>query len=134
MAIKRTLKRLRARAMKKVAPPRLFKAPLPGFDPIYYLFWYRDVATNGMDPLRHFLDHGWREGRDPSAGFSTRGYLAANRDVARARVNPLIHFLENGFAEGRRGWEKDPRAPAPPPSLDPEVKLLPPPKAGQKVA
>lgn len=82
----------------------LFGNPLPGFDPAYYLDRNPDVREAGLDPLRHFLEHGWKEGRDPSAGFSTTGYLTANRDVAAAEQNPLLHFLQNGLAEGRTGF------------------------------
>lgn len=105
--------------------PTLFRTPLPGFDPIYYLFWYPDVRAAGLDPLHHYLHYGWKEGRDPSAGFSTSGYLAANPDVAAAGYNPLVHFVNSGFAEGRGGHSKDPTAPAPRPGhiVEP-MKLL----------
>jgi hypothetical protein len=110
--------------------PALVCIPLPGFDPIYYLFWYSDVRSEGIDPLLHYLHHGWKEGRDPSAGFSTSGYLEANPDVAAAGHNPLIHFVNTGFAEGRRGYLKDPASPAPKPTLTEEpMKLLASPKA-----
>jgi len=83
-------------------PP--FGNPLPGFDPTYYLDCNPDVREAGLDPTQHFLTHGWREGRDPSAGFRMSGYLAANPDVAAADQNPLLHFLRNGLAEGRTGF------------------------------
>ncbi|MGU3560240.1 hypothetical protein [Methylobacterium radiotolerans] len=105
--------------------PPLVQAPLPGFDPIYYLFWYPDVRAAGLDPLRHYLLAGWKEGRDPSAGFSTAGYLATNPDVAAMGCNPLLHFLNAGFSEGRSGYLKDPAAPAPRPiSAAEPIKLL----------
>ena len=107
--------------------PRL-RVPLPGFDPVFYRYWYRDVRSYRPGPLRHYLCLGWREGRDPSAGFSTRGYLAANTDVANAGVNPLIHFLEFGLTEGRGGWQKDPSKPPPAAPLAPAMKLLAPPR------
>ncbi|XYD07785.1 hypothetical protein R1A27_22270 [Methylobacterium sp. NMS12] len=84
----------------------LFGNPLPGFDPAYYLNRNPDVREAGLDPLQHFLKHGWKEGRDPSAGFSTAGYLIANPDVAAAKQNPLLHFLQNGLAEGRGGFTR----------------------------
>lgn len=110
--------------------PTLVQTPLPGFDPIYYLFWYPDVRADGIDPLDHYLHHGWKEGRDPSAGFSTSGYLAANPDVAASGRNPLVHFVNSGFAEGRRGYLKEPssRAARPKHTSEP-MKLLPAPKA-----
>ena len=55
----------------------------------------------GIDPLTHFLQNGWREGRDPNAYFSVRGYLDANVDVAEAGINPFFHFLAAGRSEGR---------------------------------
>lgn len=109
---------------------KLVRTPLPGFDAIYYLFWYPDVRAAGLDPLHHYLHHGWKEGRDPSAGFSTSGYLAANPDVATSGHNPLVHFVNSGFAEGRGGYLKDPAAPAPRPNHPAEpMKLLTAPKA-----
>ncbi len=106
------------------------KTPLPGFDSIYYLFWYPDVRADGIDPLVHYLHHGWKEGRDPSAGFSTSGYLAANPDVAATGRNPLVHFVNSGFAEGRTGYLKDPAAPAPRPgATNGPMKLLSGPRA-----
>ncbi|MGT2480469.1 hypothetical protein ACU4GR_20215 [Methylobacterium oryzae CBMB20] len=84
----------------------LFGNPLPGFDPAYYLDRNPDVREAGLDPLQHFLEHGWKEGRDPSAGFSITGYLAANPDVAASEQNPLLHFLQNGLAEGRSGYTR----------------------------
>lgn len=71
------------------------------FDADYYLTRNPDVRDAGMDTAKHFLFHGWREHRDPSAAFSTSQYLFDNPDVARAQVNPLIHYLRNGQQEGR---------------------------------
>src|SRR4051812_3041686 len=86
----------------------LIENPLPGFDPAYYLDTNPDVRSSGCNPLRHYLEHGWKEGRDPSSGFSTTGYLAANPDVDAAGENPLVHFLNSGLAEGRRGYFEEP--------------------------
>ena len=33
------------------------------FDPVRYLEFNQDVAAAGVDPARHYLDFGWREGR-----------------------------------------------------------------------
>lgn len=86
----------------------LVNTPLPGFDAAYYLSRYPDVREAGIDPLKHYLRHGWKEGRDPSAGFSTSGYLRANPDVAQAGRNPLLHFVNDGLAEGRGGFSRGP--------------------------
>jgi len=71
------------------------------FDPAYYLSHNPDVAAAGVDPLRHYLDHGWKEGRDPNAYFSTTWYLNQNPDVAAAGANPLQHYEDHGWREGR---------------------------------
>ncbi|MEW5688115.1 MAG: hypothetical protein AB1942_24625 [Pseudomonadota bacterium] len=67
-----------------------------GFDAAFYLRTYPDVAEAGDDPLEHYLAHGWRELRDPSAEFSTRAYLEAFPDLAESGVNPFVHYLTNG--------------------------------------
>ncbi|MDE3748605.1 Rossmann-fold NAD(P)-binding domain-containing protein [Methylobacterium radiotolerans] len=87
----------------RVSRPRI-RPPVPGFDATFYLVANPDVRAAGIDPLRHYMEHGWKEGRDPSAGFSTSGYLAADPDVAASGRNPLLHFLNDGFSEGRGGF------------------------------
>ena len=79
------------------------------FDGDWYLARYPDVAESGQDPISHYLDFGWREGRNPSRRFSTRKYLKANGDVAAQGLNPLIHYIEHGQLEGRKAppAEKD---------------------------
>jgi len=72
------------------------------FDADWYLATYPDVAAGGTDPARHYLEFGWREGRNPSALFSTKDYLKANADVAEQGINPLVHYLEFGEVEGRK--------------------------------
>ncbi|TVV75375.1 calcium-binding protein [Sphingomonas solaris] len=72
-----------------------------GFDRDYYLRENPDIAAAGVDPYRHYLDFGWREGRDPNAIFDVGYYLAASPDVAAARIDPLAHYLASGWREGR---------------------------------
>ncbi len=75
-----------------------------GVDRRWYLEMYADVAAAAMDPVRHYLEFGWREGRDPRPDFSTLGYLSRNEDVAHAGQNPLIHYLRNDLdGVGRDG-------------------------------
>lgn len=71
------------------------------FDANYYLSTYEDVRAAGVNPLQHYLEQGWREGRDPSAGFSTQAYLNRYEDVRLRRINPLVHYLRHGYYEGR---------------------------------
>ena len=54
-----------------------------------------------LDAAEHYLNIGWREGKDPSAFFSTADYFRKNPDVAKAGMNPLLHFEKYGNREGR---------------------------------
>lgn len=71
------------------------------FDAAWYLAHNPDVAAARLDPLRHYGEYGWKEGRDPNAFFSTTWYLNQNPDVAAARTNPLAHYADRGWREGR---------------------------------
>lgn len=71
------------------------------FDAAWYLRRNADVAAAGGDPVRHFLTHGGREGRDPGPHFSTQHYLKLYPDVRESGRNPLIHYLISGIDEGR---------------------------------
>src|SRR5688500_4264956 len=70
-------------------------------DPVFYRTVYPDIEQAGSDPLTHYRQTGWREGRDPAAWFCTKSYLAANDDVRKVDVEPLFHFLVKGRHEGR---------------------------------
>ncbi len=70
-------------------------------DPDFYLEQNPDVAEAGVDPLEHYMEWGWREGRDPNPYFDTSFYLEANPDVAASGENPLLHYLLFGWREGR---------------------------------
>ena len=85
------------------------------FDCSWYLITYPDVAAAGMDPLTHFVETGWREGRDPGPDFATSAYLKANPDVAQSGINPLFHYIEFGRSEGRevRAHRNENKEPAP---------------------
>lgn len=71
------------------------------FDPVYYLFTYPDVRIADIDPLKHFMKFGWKEGRNPSEGFNTQFYLNTYPDVRAEGINPLIHYICFGKREGR---------------------------------
>jgi hypothetical protein len=77
------------------------------FDAAYYLTMNPDVERAGIDPLHHFLEAGWREGRDPNYFFSVNGYLSIHSDVACAGMNPFVHYVLTGRKEGR-ALEKKP--------------------------
>jgi len=72
------------------------------FDTEYYTREYPDLDFGRTLPIVHFVEVGWREGRNPNAFFDTVSYLLQNADVARANINPYYHYLLHGAAEGRR--------------------------------
>jgi hypothetical protein len=74
------------------------------FDTAGYLSHYADVRAVGINPLQHYEQFGWLEGRDPSAAFDTLKYIAAYPDIAAAHVNPLDHYLNSGIYEGRSAF------------------------------
>lgn len=94
---------------KQTGPPMIrkfrqlkeLKKLAPYFDADYYLRANPDVASAAVNPVRHYLAHGWREGRNPSANFDTRFYLSQYPDVAASGMNPLVHYVEHGRFENR---------------------------------
>lgn len=63
------------------------------FDSQWYLDQNNDVRLAGIDPLRHFLKNGWREGRSPGPKFATTAYLERHPELLDG-INPLVHFLQ----------------------------------------
>jgi len=84
------------------------------FDARYYLHEYKDVRHADVNPLMHFIQFGWREGRNPLLFFNTKFYLDKSPDVKQSGVNPLLHYIQHGEKEGR--W--------PNPEFDPRYYLL----------
>ena len=71
------------------------------FDAKYYLLTYPDVRKAGIDPLKHFIEYGWKEGRNPSTLFNTSFYLNTYPDVREAKINPLLHYIRDGKTESK---------------------------------
>lgn len=94
------LSRRKARKAKSADHDILQSSSL--FDADWYLSEYSDVATAGLDPIKHYLNEGAREGRNPSTRFNTIWYLTSNPDVVQVGMNPLLHYLRYGMAEERQ--------------------------------
>lgn len=71
------------------------------FDADWYLERNPEVPRSHADALTHFMEIGWREGRDPSPHFSSSFYLRHYPDVRAAERNPLAHYVTVGWTEGR---------------------------------
>lgn len=72
------------------------------FDTAYYLAMYPDIQPAPSDPIRHYCERGWREGRNPSDDFDTHGYLEAYSDIKNAGINPFWHYVVAGASESRQ--------------------------------
>ena len=70
-------------------------------DPVWYRAHHRDVAASGLDPLRHFIDAGLRERRDPNRWFDGAWYARQYPDVAASGAHPLLHYMSEGARQRR---------------------------------
>lgn len=62
------------------------------FDEKYYISKYEDIKRRNNDPLRHFIRHGFKEGRNPNAFFDTKLYIERYLKGDK-KTNPLYHYL-----------------------------------------
>ena len=76
------------------------------FDELYYARNNSDVAKEGFDLFAHFLNHGWRESRDPNEWFSVDDYLEMNPEIGATGLNPFSHYVVIGKAENRLARKK----------------------------
>lgn len=72
------------------------------FDRDWYLSTYPEIARDKLDPYRHYLRSGWREGCDPGPKFSNEWYLSTYDDVRKPGLNPLVDYLLFGKRDGRK--------------------------------
>src|ERR1700756_1350379 len=70
-------------------------------DQAFYRAQNPELVRPGFDSVRHYLEQGWRERRDPAPWFSVSRYLEAHRDVAERGEEPLGHYLKYGARDGR---------------------------------
>lgn len=70
------------------------------FDEAYYRAMYVDVPRDA-DPVRHYCEHGWQAGLNPSDQFDTRFYLQTYSDIREAGMNPFYHYVLAGRGEQR---------------------------------
>ena len=65
------------------------------FDEKYYLLTYEDVRKSDINPLKHYIKNGWKEGRNPSANFDTNKYLEKYPELRDKNICPLIDKIIN---------------------------------------
>lgn len=71
------------------------------FDEAWYLERNPDVARMQLDPVRHYLQSGVLEGRDPNPDFRSDWYMDTYADARISGENPFVHYLKIGKADGR---------------------------------
>ena len=71
------------------------------FSAAYYLIHNPDVWGQGINPLSHFTQYGWKEGRNPNANFDTKLYQQDYPDIEQEKINPLLRYISYGKKEGR---------------------------------
>ena len=70
------------------------------FDAKWYLEAYPDVESAGADPLMHYCNYGWKEGRRPNFYFDPEWFCANYPEVHTAERNPLCDYVVRGEKEG----------------------------------
>ena len=74
------------------------------FNKEYYLDQNRDVTEAGIDPFEHYLNFGFKEGRNPNPYFDSQWY--SNEYKLANDENPLLHYLSEGWKQNNKtiGW------------------------------
>lgn len=65
------------------------------FNTEYYLEKYTDVKSANIDPIRHYIEYGAYELRNPNRYFDTKEYYIKHPAIIIDNVNPLVHYLDN---------------------------------------
>lgn len=71
------------------------------FDRSFYLKRYPDVGLKNLEPIKHYIKFGAKEGRNPSDIFDTNYYILTYKDIDINSINPLVHYILYGQFEGR---------------------------------
>ncbi len=71
------------------------------FDEAFYLNKYSDISkSKRMSPLTHYVNYGWKEGRDPSAIFNTKFYIERYMYALEEAYCPLVDYAYHGVDKG----------------------------------
>jgi len=89
--------RLKIRSLKYSFDQRYRSIKQSGlFDTDYYYEQNKDIEPGSVDPIIHYLEYGFSEGRNPHPLFNTLWYLRQNYDAEKNGINPLYHFIMHG--------------------------------------
>jgi len=56
---------------------------------------------SGIDPIIHYINYGYKEGRNPNPKFNGDYYLKIHGDVRKSNLNPPVHYSLYRIEEGR---------------------------------
>src|SRR5574344_1598833 len=68
----------------------------PLFDSEWYLSVNNDVRKANLDPIKHYMEWGWKGVRNPSIHFDSSYYLEQYPSVKANKLNPLLHYETEG--------------------------------------
>ncbi len=74
--------------------------PHPLFSTRFYLKAHRDVARSGMNPLEHYLVHGFHENRPTTSEFNEHFYRVRHRAQIPERMSGVMHYARVGAKAG----------------------------------
>ena len=77
------------------------------FDEKYYVHNYPDVKKSGELPYKHYIHHGWKEGKNPSPDFNTTFYKNHYLLNDKRGLNPLADFVNSKFYFEKRVTKLD---------------------------
>ena len=80
-----------------LAEARAVVSQSPYFDRAWYLKQYPDVGEVGMDPLEHYIQSGWKEGRSPSEYFPGALYLFFLPEFQKGQRCSIVDFRQRGL-------------------------------------
>ena len=72
------------------------------FDIGYYLKNNNNIRLSGIDPILHYIYHGFKEGKNPSSSFDGNYYLKTYKSVKKSNLNPLVHYSLYGRYEEKK--------------------------------
>ncbi|WP_442513755.1 glycosyltransferase [Pseudomonas promysalinigenes] len=70
------------------------------FDAEWYLERYPDVLKAGIDPREHYINNGYKEGREPGPDFNTPWYQQQCPAALSSGISPLVHYEKIGRSSG----------------------------------
>ena len=77
---------------------------------LYNHEYYSEQVSKGFGSPRHgllhYLEHGFKQGYNPSKYFDGEAYFNRYPDVKNSSLNPLVHYLKYGIKEERIGLKE----------------------------